>query len=218
MRLKTLMITSAGAALLTSAPAIAIQPDKLMRPDGAEVAMSGTVETAGLETFGLNYGDGVVTVEMDDWDYDADAAPLEAGDDVTVYGYIDDGFYEDRTIEASSVWEAESNTFHYASGADEELDWALYASPAEAWAGPGITLTGLVESVDGREFVLSPAVGSNVEVDTGSMSYNPLDNEGVQRVDEGDIVSVSGRMDEALFDNTELSADSVILLENRYGL
>lgn len=47
-----------------------------------------------------NYGNGSITVEMDDGDRDADAYSLDEGDNVTVYGMIDDDLFESATIEA----------------------------------------------------------------------------------------------------------------------
>jgi len=219
MTFKTAILSTAAALVLPFGAASAqiggMYDKDVPARDGAEVAISGEVARASASTFQLDYGEGEVLVEMDDYDFDADAAPLEDGDRVTVYGYVDTGFFETRSIEASSVWNAESNSFHYASGADEEMDYALYAYPALEHDGAGITMTGVISSVDGREFVLSPAVGGDVEVDTAAMNYNPLDNEGMQRLDPGDRVSVSGQLDDALFEDTELSAESILLLENR---
>jgi hypothetical protein len=149
---------------------------------------------------------------MDDFDFDADAAPIEAGDQVTVYGRVDADFYEARTIEAGTVYEADAGTFHYASAADE--DRALYALPAATWNDQTITLTGEVESVDGREFTLDSVAGYPIEVDTASMAMDPTDDQGMVQVDEGDAVSVTGQLDDGLFDNTELSADAIVELND----
>lgn len=54
------------------------------------------------------YGDGNITVEMDNDDRDADGYKLMKGDEVRVSGMIDDDFYNLTSIEASSgqlpVW------------------------------------------------------------------------------------------------------------------
>ena len=221
-RLPASTVLSAGAAALLSGTALAQdstpgvqtgEPDVMAAPDNSWISVSGEDAAAGPDRFTLDYGAGLIAVEMDDYDPGADAAPLAAGDEVTVYGHVDDDFYEMRTIEASSVYNADTNTFHYASPADEDLDMVLYSYPAVAWAGPGVTVSGIVQSVDGREFVLDHALGYDIEVDTASMDYNPLDDEGVQQIDAGDRVSVSGTIDEGFFDNTELSADSILVLE-----
>lgn len=205
---------AAGAALSLSGLAAVHAQEVETAPDDSYVSVSGEVVSAGANAFTLDYGEGLITVEMDDYDFDADAAPLGAGDDVTVYGLVDDDFYEARTIEASSVYNDDTNTFHYASAADEEMDVGLFAYPAMSYEGPGVTLTGTITSVDGREFVLDSAA-TEVEVDTAGLAYDPLDDEGVQQLDVGDRVSVSGALEQSLFDNTELSADGVLLLADR---
>ncbi|MGM0425831.1 MAG: hypothetical protein ACQEQ7_01185 [Thermodesulfobacteriota bacterium] len=74
------------------------------------------------DSFTLDYGEGTVLVEMDDWDwYDEEGTVLE-GDKVTVYGKIDDDLYEATSIEASSVYVENLGTYFYASSADEEYD------------------------------------------------------------------------------------------------
>lgn len=74
------------------------------KPDDTWVSICGTVEDVSADAFDLNYGDGIITVGMDDGDRDADAYSLKSGDEVTVYGMIDDDLYEVATIEASSVY------------------------------------------------------------------------------------------------------------------
>ena len=214
---KTFTTVSAAALTGTALSAIAVapaaaQPEEIMKPDGSWTAISGTVVASGLDDFTVSTGDGVVTVEMDDFDFDADAAPIDAGDEVTVYGRVDADFYEARTLEAGTVYEADTGTFHYASAADE--DRALYALPAATWTADTITLTGEVASVDGREFTLDHISGYQVEVDTASMALNPVDDDGMVQIDEGDAVSVTGALDDGLFDNTELSADTIVELND----
>jgi len=69
---------------------------------------------------------------MDDWDWFDEASRLNAGEKVTVYGRIDDGLYETRTIEADSVYVYERNTYYYANDADEE---SYYYTYPHVWTG-----------------------------------------------------------------------------------
>lgn len=87
--------------ILLAFPAMAEDP--YAQPDDTWISISGSVEAVSADAFTLNYGEGVITVEMDDGDRDADAYKLIPGDKVTVSGMIDDDFYETTTIEASSV-------------------------------------------------------------------------------------------------------------------
>ena len=62
--------------------------------DGTWITISGEVGAVDPDHFTLDYGDGLVVVEMDDGDRDADAYKLLQGDKVTVAGRIDDDFFE----------------------------------------------------------------------------------------------------------------------------
>ncbi len=46
------------------------------------------------------------------------------------------------------------------------------------------------------------------------MSYNPLDDDGYQKIDVGDRVSVTGEIDKDLFESHKLDADSFVTLSN----
>jgi hypothetical protein len=98
------------------------------------------------DTFTLDYGKGVVTVEMDDGHRDADAYKLFEGDKVTVNGKIDDDLYETTKIEASSVYVEKLGTYFYASPVDEE-DVFFYTVTTPVVVGD-LTVRGTVTDVD----------------------------------------------------------------------
>ena len=193
---------------LIAMPALAQDP--AAKPDGTWVSLNGTISTATDDSFVLDYGEGSIIVEMDDWDWYQEGKNLIAGDEVTVYGQVDDDLYELATIEASSVYVKNLNTYFYASSDDEEgLDYYSMTAPTlMAW----MDITGTVTSVDGRRFTLD-AESRELTVDTSTMVYNPMDDEGYQQVQEGDRVKVAGKMDYDLFEKRELLADMVITLE-----
>ncbi|HKJ02413.1 MAG TPA: hypothetical protein VJ997_08160 [Longimicrobiales bacterium] len=203
------LIFAMVATLLTAAPASAQNP--YMQGDETWITLNGTVRAVTPNSFTLDYSDGVVTVEMDDWDHDADALNLIAGDDVIVTGKVDDDLFETTTVEASSVYVKGLNKYFYASAADEEDAVATLSPPLE---GPTVTMQGTVTSVDGRDFMMQ-AGSRTVRVATDMMSYNPLDDLGYQRVDVGDRVSVTGTMDYEFWDGRELTADLLITLDDR---
>jgi len=74
-----------------------------------------------------------------------------------------------------------------------------------------MSLSGTVESVSGREFILDTGTGE-IQVDTISLGYNPLDEVGYQQVDVGDRVSVTGELDRDFFERKEILADTVVTL------
>jgi len=188
--------------------------DPYSAPDDSWISFSGTVTSTEADSFMLDYGDGLITVEMDDWDMDADGYKLMEGDKVTVNGYVDDDLYDTRTIEASSVYVEDLNTYFYASATDEE-DAPKPENPSETTKTPvqvgDFEMTGTVTSIAGRDFTID--TGQNqITVDTLGLDYNPMDEEGYQQVEEGDRVRVSGTFDKTLFENLELEADQIVTL------
>lgn len=204
--------------MTSNAPAMAQAPDDndspnpYLLPDETWISMSGTAVDVQPASFTLDYGEGTVLVEMDDWDWYGDTAGILDGDKVTVYGKIDDDFYETTSIEASSVYVESVGTYFYASAADEEYadDYDYWVSSAPIVVGQTV-VRGTVTSVTGREFTIDAGL-QTITVDTIGMPYNPMDDKGYQQIDVGDYVSVSGDMDYDFWDERELMADSVITL------
>jgi len=166
------MLLVAGLVLavgLGAVPAAADEePDLEADRDRDWISLTGDVVEASVERFVLDYGEGLITVEMDDWDWYDEADHILPGDRVTVYGRIDDDFYEKRTIEADSAYVYDRSTYYYASDADEE-DVPFYSAIAVP-EGSWMTVTGTIEKVDGREFVLDTGT-SKLRVDTILMPY-----------------------------------------------
>ncbi|MGE0161148.1 MAG: NirD/YgiW/YdeI family stress tolerance protein [Gemmatimonadales bacterium] len=193
-------------------------PDPYARPNDSWITIRGTVQSVRPDAFTLAYGDGRITVEMDDEDRDADAYVLMEGDSVTVNGTIDDDVFESATIEANSVYVHELDTYFYASALDEEDAY----SDQGAWWRPhhGIvvlqpadeastTLSGTVTEILGDDEFKIDRGAREVTVDVGEMDDNPLDDEGYRKIAVGDYVTVHGEMDDDLFEERELQATSV---------
>ncbi|WP_404401013.1 hypothetical protein LG288_00640 [Idiomarina seosinensis] len=94
MNTKTLVALSSFAFF--AAPSLAQNP--YTQNDDTWIQIDGEVTSVSADSFLLDYGDGVVTVEMDDGDRDADGYKLMQGDKVSVAGTVDDEFYEATTI------------------------------------------------------------------------------------------------------------------------
>lgn len=197
----------AGAAMLTI-NLNAQNPETA--PDDTWLTVSGTVTSVAPQAFGLDYGDGILTVEMDDWDADSDAFKVMTGDRVTVSGIVDDDLFEARTLEASTVYVQDMNTTFYASPADEEDSFMLidYSDPIEL---SEMSLQGTVTDVDDEEFTLMVG-NAPVNVEVEELAYDPLDDEGYQQIDIGDRVSVTGEMDYDFLEGSEFVAESVVTL------
>lgn len=203
MRTKT-FVSIATLVLFVAVPAMAEDP--YMEPDDSWISLSGTVKAVTADAFTLDYGKGMITVEMDDGDRDADGYKLIEGDKVTVNGVIDDGLFETRTIEASSVYVEKLDTYFYASAADEEGDaFVTYWSPVVV---SRTVVQGTVTEVNDEEFVLNTGARS-ITVEVEEMPYDPLDDEGYQKIELGDHVTVTGMIDADLFEGRELVAETV---------
>ena len=67
-------------------------------PDDSWISISGTVVTPQADSFKLDFGNGLVTVEVDDFDRTGEGVLLRDGDRVTVFGRIDDDLFEKTKI------------------------------------------------------------------------------------------------------------------------
>ncbi len=203
------MVTGTAAlvlALVWLTPAAGQDP--YAKADNTWISISGTVESVMPDAFTLDYGDGIITVEMDDGDRDADGYKLMKGDKVTVSGMIDDDFYESTTIEASSVYVDNLNTYFYASPLDEEDTFVTYWTPVVL---SKTVVQGTVTKVNDEEFTLDTGI-RELTVEVEEMAYNPLDDKGYQKIEVGDVVSVTGEMDSDLFEGRELVAETIVTL------
>lgn len=204
-----LAILAAGSTAWTNAQSSDdSKPSPYAMADESVITIDGTVDSVTPDSFVLDYGKGVVTVEFDDGDRDADAYKLVNGDRVSVTGLIDDDFYELTTIEASSVYVENINTTFYASAVDEEDRVIWVNTPLEI---SSYTVQGTVSDIDDDSFILDTGA-RELTVDTDDMLYDPLDDVGYQKIEEGDIVSVRGYLDSGLFGDQEVEARFITTL------
>lgn len=200
------------AGILLSSALISTQTnaelDPYLQPNNTWITLSGTVEVVRPNSFALDYGDGSVTVEMDDLDRDADGYKLLKGDRVTVHGKIDDDFFESTSIEAGSVYVEKLNTYFYASALDEEDFAVWYSTPIQLGV---ITVHGTVTAVRDTEFTINTGART-LTVDTNTMPYNPLDDVGYQKINSGDVVRVTGTIENKLFFDKVIKAQTAVVL------
>ena len=213
---------SRGGQLATISGQCAKRPGKEKKSAGSNpyaqaddswISLSGTVKAISRDSFTLDYGERTIKVEMDDTDRQSETYALRMGDKVTVNGMIDDDFFETSKIEAGSVYIEKLGRHFFASVLDEE-DFAAvaYLAPID----DGVAVHGLVTTVDGDEFTIDNGLRS-VRVDVENMGYDPLDDEGYQKVEVGDVVRVEGRMDDDFLETRELMAESITTLAEEIG-
>jgi len=212
MTKKSVAVASVVFALTWSAASVngSDNPNPYLQPNNTWISISGTVDTVTADSFILDFGEGLVTVEMDDGDRDADGYKLLKGDKVTVNGMVDDDFYETTSIEAGSVYVEKLNTYFYASSIDDEdFDATIwYTYPVVVGE---VTVQGAVSEINGEEFKLTTGLNS-ITVDVGNMPFNPLDDVGYVQIDKGDIVRVNGTAEQQFFNENRLSAQNLVVL------
>jgi uncharacterized protein YdeI (BOF family) len=212
MRIRFLTIGLAALAVVGASEAMAVAP--YSKPDESWISIGGTVVEPTADSFVLDYGENVITVEVDDWDRYSETYGLLDGDRVMVYGKVDDDLCETATIEAGSIYIYGLNPYIYSSSADEEGDTTSFYP--YYWTAVGIpvtnevTIRGTVTGVDpdGREFKVNRGK-REMTVETDEMIHNPLGRFGFQRMQSGDVVSVTGKIDYDFFSNRVLEADVV---------
>ncbi|GAB4196658.1 MAG: hypothetical protein Tsb002_30200 [Wenzhouxiangellaceae bacterium] len=184
--------------------------NKISTDDGDWVNLSGTITSVEDDEFVLNYGEGSIDVEMGEWAfYDKTRHHLK-GEKVTVYGQIDNDWFEKAEIEAKSIYVNGLNTYFYTDEKDRTIAMNSINLPESS---SRLELAGTVTSIDDDEFMLK--IGNQmIRVDTDNMKYNPLDTEGFQQIRKGDRVLVTGEIEDSLFDSRELMAESIVSLHN----
>lgn len=206
---KNILLTTATMSTLAIGFTSAAEP--YQKEDRSWISLRGNVKLVTPHSFLLDYGEGVITVEMDDFDNDADAYKLVKGDKVMVFGRIDDDMFETTTIEASSVWVDSINTYFYANSADEEdIPFEVSVTTVDS----DLKITGTISAIEGREFTLNTGK-AGIRIDTAELENNPLDDEGYQKLDVGDRVTVNGEIDNNWWESREIMADYILTLEDK---
>lgn len=216
-------LLSYATALVLAIPAASFaQNNAKNMTDNTWTSITGTVTAVSNDILTVDYKGGVMTVEVDDFDWSSEVnpknrPPIAVGEEVRVYGRVDKDFFETRKLEASSVYAVDRNSYYIASSLDEED--SLWHTPlvigdlVDATDAPGVTVSGAVSKVDGRTMTLT--VGdSSIAVDTSDMLYNPLDDIGLQEISKGDVVQATGTLDDDFFTNRELIATRVTSIDD----
>lgn len=183
--------------------------------DGKWVSISGEVVAKLGDTLKIDHGDGLVTVESDDFFGPEDIDKFSIGNRVTVYGEVDADLYENHTIEAAQIHNEATDTYHFALPADEE---AIGATIGERGiydytvVESGVTVSGEITGIDGRQITLDVGGTDPVTVDTTEMAYDPTDDVGYPQLDTGDAIQASGDLTGGFFEDREMTAVTVTLL------
>ncbi|MFO7854351.1 MAG: hypothetical protein R6V44_03840 [Paracoccaceae bacterium] len=205
---------AAAAATLGFAAAAQAQIDA---PAYSWISVTGEIVSIDDNEFRLDYGQDVVTVESAGFGTRSGSEEQKArvGDVVTVNGYVDGGFFDEKSIEAASILNRESGEVETGMSDPErpfDMGFASAAGTARGETGADASFSGQVTDIEGREFTLVTGGGRELRVHTGEMDSNPLDTVGTMRVAEGDRVSVTGELDPEVFEDAEFVAQDIKVL------
>ncbi len=193
--------------------------------DNAYVKVTGNIGEIRADEFDLNYGQKSVIVELDRFGWSGNETKyLVPGESVTVTGFVDDDLFEGREIEAYNIRLNDSFVFYYTNddvnpsdayvantyNSRNAKDVANKSSTALR-DGTYVTMSGVVSKIDGSEFTLTNGANSMI-VDASLIGYDIFDDEGLQKIENGDRVYVYGDIDEGFFEEKEIIADGVVEL------
>lgn len=99
----------------------------------------------------------------------------------------------------------------YASAKDEEGDYATTVWVNAPLVDSSYTVQGTVSGTDDDSFTLDTGA-RELTVETEDRVYDPLDDVGYQKIEKGDVVSVTGNLDSGLFGDQEVEARTVTTL------
>jgi uncharacterized protein YdeI (BOF family) len=209
---RTLLAAALVAATLAG-PVPALAADPKTEPVSSTISVTGKVAAVADDQFTLDYGDDIITVEMNNWDFYRNNARIKPGETVAVRGTIDTDWYDKRMIDAASVYVYDRHTYYYPHNAgSQQLGYMDYnLPPAQPSEGTWYGLSGLVKAINGTELTLDTGV-RDVTIETAHLGYNPLDTQGYQQVHIGDTIYVTGVLDHSFFDNSEIEAKSITTL------
>lgn len=189
--------------------------------EGTSVILSGIVVDTQNAEFTMNTNNaGMVTVELEEWNWDLSNEAerlLNPGDEITVSGVIDDDFFENREISANNIYVTEEFVYYYVVDTEPAYIAAGQELPLKAYPdGTFVKTRGEVQTIRGREMDINTGEYT-VTVDTVALPYNPFDGTGQQKVEEGNRVMVYGQVDNNFIQDREISADTIIRLEQVFN-
>lgn len=176
-----------------------------------QIVVSGRVSDIEDNTFRLNYGKDSIKVEMAEWSFEDKAEQIKDGERVTVYGYIDNSWFEKHKLQAQAIYIHERNTYFIASG-NEDYYVLNTVTIDKIPDNTHVGIKGKIVDIDDDKFTLKFGEES-IDVNVVSLGYNPFVKKGSKKISVGDLVYVSGKLDSGFFENKEIKADYVVKLK-----
>lgn len=194
------------AALIVLPASFLMAQDVKKTEENSWISLNGTVVAKDKTGFEIDYGSGLIRVQMNNWQwYNADH-PIQLGDNVRVNGLVEDDQGEKPIVEADSIFIKDLNTYIFREGANDIFQPAIDQERV-------FQLQGTIVGTNNRRFTMN--LGSRkVIIDTTELPYNPLDDKGYQQLKVGDTVQVTGELkkDNAPFNTNAVMANTVTTL------
>ena len=170
--------------------------------NGDEIKIAGKVSKAKASTFLLDYGQGSITVELDDYDSYEEGFNIIDGDQVIVTGKVDADSGQKRTIEARRVFIPAIDLEIFASATDEE-DTASKSFTQSLTDGTEVDLRGIIKNINRKVITIQSSKG-RVEVHLGSVKGQERETFYL-----GQAVRVTGFFKNRLIRKDMIFADSI---------
>ena len=202
--LRTIGIAAAG---LLASLGVALAADQ--SSDADWVSLTGAVAGSESKQFVIRDGAYAASVQMKDWVWYNSRSKLPDGEVVTVYGKMAEAADGTATVQASSIYVHDRNTFYFAEDSNKEVGYTLYAHVADFDDGKRVNVAGLVISKEGRDMAID--TGSDViAIDTRSVIDDKFDNARFEMVEPGDVIAVSGFLDGRFLDQRHIEARTIL--------
>ena len=126
---------------------------------------------------------------------------------MTVNGHIDAETITAREIDANSIYRPTTQTYLYSDTSNVRFFPPMDPKPADtSW----VNLSGTVQGVSGRNFVLDTGGGREFHITTGAIRNDPV---AAGRLRPGSRVAVSGVVNgDDLFDHPDIDVTNVVVL------
>jgi uncharacterized protein YdeI (BOF family) len=214
--LMTSLFTATALTAGTTGDALAQSKNLNSFEDGSNITLVGTVTQLTDDEFILNSNGNMVEVEVDDWSLTDNldlTEHLKDGQEVIVYGTVDNDLFSDDEIEAASIFIPEQNNYiYYVETAPlysqnfGNTTQAANNQQNQMDNNAMISAQGEIKSVDGNEAVIATSAGE-MTVDMSAVS-----NRRGMDLQKGDQIFVMGNVDENLFSNKEIAAERLVKL------
>ena len=181
--------------------------DPKEKADGSWIGLSGKVVNVGEEQFVLDHGSGKITVKLQHENVKHDDHKFIDGEEVRVYGIVDDNFFLNTTILARAVFVESLSTYTYMT--DGVDDFIQVSTPV---IESGTVVHGMVSDVEDGKVKLDQG-DRMITVDTSLLKEDTAN----ASISKGDAVTVVGNIDTDFWTGRTLRATTLIPLSGSPG-